>query len=115
MTAEKLRQLAKLSELMLEHRLANLQRAQKAKEESEAALAVLSTPPTEVEGLAGASGAIAGLTYKLWADGQRREINQRLARQTHDWFDARGSAREAFGKRMALTTVAARLPKGRER
>lgn len=104
-----LAKLQSLAGLMLDHRLAVLQRAADAMRESRAALERLSAPPAPAEGLEGAAAALAALAYHRWADARRGEINTALARQTHDWMVAQDAARTAFGKAEALKGLARKL------
>lgn len=108
MNKSDLGRLKSLADLMLDHRLGHLRKAAEAKAQSEAALAALSQPLPEPEGLEGASAALAGLAYRRWADARRAEINQFLARQTHDWMLARDDAQLAFGRAEALRQLAER-------
>lgn len=110
MTTHDIARLKSLADLMLDHRLGQLRKATEAKSHSEAALAALARPVAEPENLAGAAGALAALAYHRWADARRAEINQVLARQTHDWMLARDDAQLAFGRAEALRRLSQKPP-----
>lgn len=97
-----------LAQLVLDHQLSGLRKAADAKAQSQAALLRLAQPPCDADGLQGAAAELAGLSYQRWADARRAEINQVLARQTHDWLEARDQAKLAFGKAEALRKLAAK-------
>lgn len=114
MKTQDLQKLKDLAKLMLDHQLDHLRRATEAKAQSEAALAGLAMPPAPaVDGMKGASAALAGLAYQRWADARRAEINLTLARQTHHWMEARDAAQKAFGKADALRRLVERQQKPR--
>jgi hypothetical protein len=106
---EQLDKLAQLSRLLLDSRLSALNAAARAKLESEAQLLGLMSPLPTAEGVSEIAGALAGLTYQRWADARRAELNMLLARQTVTWMETRESAREAFGKKQALGSLASKL------
>lgn len=92
--------LSKIADLLLDLRLAELQKAGRAREESLARLADLNVAPsTDPDPVAAAQ---VDVRYQLWADARRAEINMTLARQTAKWMEARDSARAAFGKAEVL-------------
>lgn len=93
--------LAGISRLMLDQKLAELDRAARACAESRARLAGLAAPAVETD-LPLPVAAQAGLLYDRWADARRAEINQTLARQTARWIEARDAAARAFGRAEAL-------------
>lgn len=106
---QQLAKLGQLANLLLDSRLAVLQAAARAKLESEAQLTGLMSPPPVAAQVSEIAGALAGLSYQRWADARRAELNMLLARQTVTWMEARDSAREAFGKKQALGSVATKL------
>lgn len=107
MRKQELHQLTEIARLMLDQKLDVLRRAAEAKSRSEAALAGLAFhPSTETTGFEGASSVLVGLTYQRWADARRAEINLVLARQTHEWLEAQGDAKAAFGKADVLRQIA---------
>lgn len=115
MTAEDLSRLQRVADLMLDHRLAHLRKTAETKAQSEAALAALARPRPEGADLEGAAAALAAMAYQRWADARRKEINQTLARQTHDWLEARAAAQLAFGKADALRRLTERQARSRPR
>ena len=103
MKRDDLKKLAELADVLLDHRLALLRQTADAKLHSERALEGLATEEkAQPQDMVGASAALASLAYARWADARRAEINLVLARQTHEWLDARESARNAFGRAEAL-------------
>lgn len=43
--------------------------------------------------------------HRLWAEGQRRALNQVLAQQSATWHDARECARRSFGRAEVLGQI----------
>lgn len=113
MKSEDLKKLNRLANLQLDHRLAVLRVAIEAKSRTEAALAALSQPVFPAPGLVGATSDLAAMTYQRWADLQRAEINQCLARQTRDVMQARSEAEIAFARNEALRGLASRAARER--
>lgn len=111
---QQLTKLAQLSNMLLDSRLADLQKAARAKQESEAQLVGLTQPPTKPDGLSEVAAALSAMNYQRWADARRAELNLLLARQTVAWIEARDAAKEAFGKKQSLGSLAAKLS-GRRR
>lgn len=97
--------LVQISQLVLDLKLAELNRAARARADSRARLADLALPPAETE-LPLAVAAQAGLLYDRWADARRAEINLALARQTAEWIERRDLAAKAFGRAQALRRLA---------
>ena len=107
MKVNDLSRLKDLAGLMLDNQLAHLRKTAEAKAQSEEALARLGQQTeAQAQDLEGMAAALAGLAYQRWADARRTEINLVLARQTHDWLDARAAAQAAFGKAEALRRLA---------
>jgi hypothetical protein len=104
---ERMAQLADLGAMILDRRLADLERAARARADSRARLAGLDLPPAETD-LPPVAAAQAGLRYQVWADARRAEINLLLARQTAEWLEAQDAARLAFGRAKALERLAGR-------
>ena len=107
MTRRTLLPLAGLSRLILDQKLADLDRSARACAESRARLADLTVPAFETD-LPLAVAAQAGLLYERWAEVRRAEINQTLARQTVRLIEARDAASKAFGRAEALRRLAER-------
>lgn len=102
-----LARLARLSGMIRDLRLADLERAGKARAESRARLAGLALDPCPSD-LGAIAAAQAELRYQSWAEARRAEINLTLARQTAEWLEAQDAARRAFGRSQALKALAAR-------
>lgn len=100
-----------LAGMLLDHRLSQLRQAAERCDQSRMQIAALDQP-AEPTGLDLAPAAQVALSYQLWADVRRAELNTVLARQTADWLAAREDARHAFGRAEALRGIATRL-KGR--
>ncbi len=98
---EKLAQLRKISQHLLDVRLFALEQAAKARQTSLDHLAELNrpAPPHDLNPIA--AGEVT-MRYENWADGRRAEINMTLARQTVDWADARQAAALAFGRNAVI-------------
>jgi hypothetical protein len=112
MKRNELARLAELAGVLLDHRLAGLRQAAEAKAQTERALEGLAAAAKpQPDGLEGAAAALATLAYGRWADVRRAEINLVLARQTHQWLQAREAAQEAFGKSEALKKLGEKLAK----
>ncbi|MGB8814337.1 MAG: hypothetical protein WCC57_14255 [Paracoccaceae bacterium] len=97
---EQLGRLGKITDLLLELRLADLETAARARQESLDHLSDLKVPQTSDLPLIAA--AQANLLYQRWAEARRADINLTLARQTATWIEAQTSARFAFGQAEAL-------------
>lgn len=108
--AVQLAKLAALANLILDSRLSGLQAAAKAKEECEVQLARLAVPVLGQSELNGVAAELSRLQYQRWADARRADLNQQLARHTVRVIEARDAAREAFGKKQALGSIAAKRP-----
>ena len=104
---EKLWQIATLSQLVLDGRLATLERVSRARQLSLDHLTELNRqlPPTDLPAIV--AGEVA-MRYQLWADQRRSEVNLLLARQTVEWVGARQAAAQAFGRNQALNGLIAR-------
>ena len=98
---EKLVQLQKISQVMLDVRLLALDQAARARQASLDHLATLNrpAPPTDLNPIV--AGEVA-MRYENWADHRRSEINLVLARQTADWVEARQNAALAFGRNSVI-------------
>lgn len=92
--------LSEIANLLLDVKLAEVQKASRAREESLARLADLNVAPSDDPDPIAA--AQVDLRYQLWADARRAEINMTLARQTAKWMEAQDDARAAFGKAEVL-------------
>ncbi len=103
---EKMARITTLSQLVLDGRLAALDRASRARQASLDHLTELNRPlrPTDLSPIV--EGEVA-MRYQLWADQRRSEINLMLARQTAAWVEARQEAATAFGRNQALRTLIA--------
>ena len=97
--------LVRVSRLMLEMKLAEVQRKGQAREESRARLADLARSATDSD-LPMTAMQQASLRYERWAEALRAEINLTLARQTAEWMEAQDAARHAFGRAEALRRLA---------
>jgi hypothetical protein len=95
---EDIAKVRKISDLMLEARLARLTAAARAKQQSEDQLAGLAHISSHADGIQPVAAQLAALNYQRWAESRRAEINLVLARQTAEWIDARDAARMAFGR-----------------
>jgi len=100
--------LRKLTDLLLDARLADLHAAAAARAESLDRLADLERP-AKASDLPDIAAAEVWMRYQRWADQRRAEINLTLARQTADWIEARQAAALAFGKSQALDGLAKTL------
>lgn len=107
MTRRALVPLAGLSQLILDRKLADLERAARACAESRERLADLTIPPFQTD-LPLPAAAQAALLYDRWAEARRAEINQTLARQTAGWIEAREAAATAFGRAEVLRKLTER-------
>jgi hypothetical protein len=105
---DRLGRLSALVGMILDLRLAALQRAAQARAESRERLAGLDLPPGPTD-LPPVVAAQAALRYQVWADTRRAEINLLLARQTVEWHEARDAARIAFGRAQALARLSRRF------
>jgi hypothetical protein len=95
--------LGRLSRLILDLRLAEVQAANRAREESLGHLRALeSASASDLDPLAAAR---AQLGYDRWAEARRAEINLGLARQTAVWMAAQDKARHAFGQAEAVRAL----------
>jgi hypothetical protein len=103
----KLAQIGLLGELILQARLAELERAARARQQSLDHLGELDRPIPETD-LPAAVAAEVALRYQLWADQRRSDINLALARQTLAWVEARQAAACAFGRDQALGRLTGR-------
>ena len=99
--SEKLAQLQKISQVMLDVRLLALDQAARARQASLDNLAALNQPATQTDLNPVVAGEVA-VRYENWADHRRAEINLALARQTVDWAEARQSAALAFGRNAVI-------------
>ncbi|WP_045387709.1 hypothetical protein [Falsirhodobacter sp. alg1] len=103
----KLDRLHQIAQLLLDTKLAEVQRTAKVRETSLSHLAALKTAPQN----AGPDVLLeiqTVLRYERWADVRRAEINARLAQQTADWMEAQDNARMAFGRAEVLRKLASR-------
>jgi hypothetical protein len=98
---EKLAQLRRVSQLMLDVRLMTLERAAQARQESLNHLAELNRPSLATDLNPIVAGDVA-MRYELWADQRRSAINLVLAQQTVAWTEARQDASEAFGRNSVI-------------
>lgn len=103
-----LRRLGRLTGMMLDIRLADLQRAASLRDECATRLKGIQATTLPAEGLEGAASELAQLTYQRWVDLRREDLNRQLAQKTVDWLEAAEAARVAFGKDRALTDLALR-------
>lgn len=89
-----------LTDLILDLRLGELERAARLRNESLERLCDLNKP-TEVD-----TSSIAEITahmlYERWADHRRAELNITLARQTAEWLTRQDAARRALGQSQVL-------------
>lgn len=104
-----LSRLGKLTDMVLQLRLADLRDAARQKEDCAANLAAISTMPPAVAGLEGTASELAQLNYQRWVDNRREELNRQLARKTATWLEALDTAKAAFGKDRSLSLLAKRL------
>jgi hypothetical protein len=109
----KLAPVLRISQLMFDAQLAELDRAAAARAQSLARLADLERAPNSMD-LPFAAAERARILYGIWAEARRREINLVLARQTAEWLDARDRARRALGRLDALSKLETRLTSGRK-
>ncbi len=105
---EQLKQLAIISNLILDARLAALHVAAREKAESQRRLDDLD-PKSWQNDLPLAAAAQAQSIYQAWVDVRRRDINHALAQQTAKWSEARDIARHAFGHTEALRMISEKL------
>ena len=108
-SANDLKRLGKLTAMMLDMRLAEVNRAAALRDECATRLKDIQSPPPQGEGLEGAASDLAQLTYQRWVDLRREELNRQLAQKTAIWLDATEAARAAFGKDQALNNLTRRL------
>lgn len=99
--------LVRVSQMLLDLKLDDLNRAARARAESRSRLADLAADPVETD-LPLAISAQTRMRYESWAEARRAEINLTLARQTAEWIDAREAARRAFGRAEVLRKLAGR-------
>ena len=100
MNGKSLEKMESIASLMLDKRLADLERAARARQESIDLLRGLEVPAADdIDPLLAAR---LSLRYQIWADGRRAEINLALARQTADWTMKRDTAQQAFARSEAL-------------
>lgn len=101
---KQLQHLGELAGLLKQRDLAELARISAEREQSLACLAALDRPSTD------ATPSIAmiraELAYQAWADGQRSQINARLARQTAARMAKIDDARQSFGRAELLARLA---------
>lgn len=98
---EKLAQIQKLAQLILDIRLVELERAARARQASLDHLADLNRPqPITVDNPV-LAGEIA-MRFQTWADQRRAAINLELAQQTVAWEAAKLDASQAFGRNSVL-------------
>ncbi len=111
--ARELARLAKLAQLMLDHKLGVLKETSDRLEQSRLQRSALdqAPPPVELEPILCSR---IGLDYERWADVRRSELNLVIARQTAAWIEARGDAQTAFGRVQALQRLAERLERSRQ-
>lgn len=93
----KLADLQRIARLMLDTRLAALDRAAKARQASLDHLEELNRPLPQTDLDPIVAGEV-GMRYQHWADLRRAAINLDLARQTVEWQEARQAASLAFGR-----------------
>ena len=103
-----LNRLLALSALMQDLRLAELAQANAARAASLSALDRLDLVPSATDLDPVAAGRVA-VTYARWADVRRVELSDTITRQSVVCDAAQALARTAFGRKQALTAVAARL------
>lgn len=104
MTPADIARLARIADLRLDLRLADLRKASAARAETEAQLAeveanlqaALATEWADPRGIA---------LYETWAGGQQRQLNMQLARQTAEQAVIRDAAALAFGQSQALARI----------
>ena len=101
---ERMARMAALGSMILDLRLAELNRAAQACAASRERLAGLALPPAPTD-LPPVVAAQAELRYQVWADARRAELNMLLARQTVTLHEARDTARLAFGRSQALSRL----------
>lgn len=106
--AKDLARLAQISQLILDVKLAGLQKAAVKRQQSLDLLASLNKEHEETD-LPPVAAHQALLRYQHWADARRSEINLLLARQTADMHMARDAAGQAFGKDQALRGIQSKL------
>ena len=99
--AKNLARLGQVAQLILDVKLAALQKAAKKRQHSLDLLNDLNRA-TSVADLPLFVAYEADLRYQNWADKRRAEINYNLARQTADMLAARDDAGQAFGKYQSL-------------
>ncbi|WP_135450122.1 hypothetical protein [Tabrizicola caldifontis] len=96
-----LARLQKLSQLILDQRLAKLRETADLRDRTRMQIMSLDQSAKTAD-LPTVTVNQVALRYELWADAQRTELNAILARQTVDWLDARDRALAAFGRLEAL-------------
>lgn len=97
---KELERLHALAQMQFDAAQLTLRKAAEDRDTSLALIAGLEVPPAE--GLTPVAAAMASMQYQLWADRRRAELNLTLARQTAQWLEAQGAARQAFGRKDAL-------------
>lgn len=107
--AQEIARLQQVTQLMLDHHLSRLHAAAQGMTETETALAHLSGGFIAQDGFVGATGQLAALAHQRWADTQRRDLTQRLARQAAEVAALQAEARQAWGKCEALRALTDRL------
>ena len=108
MKVQRLEALARVSQIMLDMRLAELRAAAAACTATRSTLAEVSLPRAAPENnLAPAALSRAGMLYDRWAEARRAEINLTLARQTAIWLESRDAAAMAFGRDRTLARLTA--------
>lgn len=105
---EKLSQLQKVSQVLLDVKLLVLDKAARARQASLDHLAELNrpSPPTDLDPVIAAEVSVR---YQNWADQRRSAINLDLARQTAEWADARRDAALAFGRNAVIGKLRGRV------
>jgi hypothetical protein len=99
-SSHNLDRLQKVSNMLLDQKLAKLQSCAAARNTSLQRLQDLTaTTASDLEPLALAR---SNLRYEMWADARRADLNLVLARQTAEWLEARSRAERAFGRAEVL-------------
>lgn len=102
--AKDLVSLSKISQLILDVKLAGLHSAAKKRQHSLDLLAQINRP-VPLNDLSVVIAHQMELRYQAWAELRRGEINLVLARQTADLLAAREDAGQAFGRNQAVNAL----------
>jgi hypothetical protein len=106
-TTRDLSPLVTISDLVLQSRLAAVNRAAAACAACRARLEDLARPAVDSD-LPLAARALAEMRYLQWADARRAEVNMQLARHTAELMTARAEAAAALGRVDVLGQLAER-------